>query len=101
MSTNPQTYAVTTVSNDRLRIFQRAANAEKMIELLFHYRDEGRYLLHGFVVMPDHLHVLLTPSPQQTIERCIQMPEGRLFIRYSRKLQGRHLATRIPRTPRA
>jgi len=76
MSTNPQTYAITSVAHDRLRIFQRTANAEKMVELIFRYSDEGRYLLHGFVVMPDHIHVLLTPSSDQTIERCVQCIKG-------------------------
>ena len=31
-----------------------------LIDTLAHYRDAGRYLLHEFVVMPDHLHALLT-----------------------------------------
>ena len=28
---------------------------------LQHYRREGHYKLHAFVVMPDHIHLLLTP----------------------------------------
>jgi len=47
-----------------------------MMDMLFHYRDEGRYLLHGFAIMPDHIHVLLTPSEGQTIERCAQCIKG-------------------------
>lgn len=51
-------------------------NAELLVETLFHYRDHGRYHLHGFVVMPEHLHALLTPSESQTIERCAQCIKG-------------------------
>jgi putative transposase len=35
-----------------------------------------RYQLHGFAIMPEHLHVLLTPSVNQTIERCAQCIKG-------------------------
>jgi putative transposase len=54
----------------------RAANAELMVKMLFHYRNQGRYLLHGFAIMPEHLHVLLTPFNHQTIERCAQCIKG-------------------------
>ncbi len=70
------TYALTTSTYGRRAILNRAANAEMLVQILFHYRDRGRYRLHGFAVMPDHLHVLLTPSPNQTIERCAQCIKG-------------------------
>jgi putative transposase len=55
------TYALTTATYQRRAIFTRTVNAELLLAILFHYRDQGRYLLHGFVIMPEHLHVLLTP----------------------------------------
>ncbi len=70
------TYALTTTTYQRRSLFVRTANAELMVKMLFHYRDQGRYHLHGFAVMPEHLHVLLTPSPNQTIERCAQCIKG-------------------------
>ena len=71
-----ETYALTTTTYQRRALFVRTANAELLVKTLFHYRDQGRYLLHGFVVMPEHLHVLLTPSEGQTIERCAQCIKG-------------------------
>ena len=71
-----ETYALTTATFQRRAIFVRTANAELLVKKLFHYRDQGRYHLHGFVVMPEHLHVLLTPAPNQTIERCAQCIKG-------------------------
>ncbi len=70
------TYALTTVTYQRRALFVRTANAELLLTTLFHYRDQGRYKLHGFVIMPEHLHVLLTPSSNQTIERCAQCIKG-------------------------
>ncbi|SNS28710.1 putative transposase [Granulicella rosea] len=74
MRQRPQTYALTAVSHQRRQTFQRAANAELLIDTLFRYRDQGRYLLHGFVVMPDHLHVLATP--EEPIEKMAQLIKG-------------------------
>jgi putative transposase len=70
------TYALTTATYQRRALFVRTANAELLVNVLFHYRDQGRYQLHGFAVMPEHLHVLLTPAPSQTIERCAQCVKG-------------------------
>lgn len=69
-------YALTTTTHQRRALFVRTANAELLVSTLFHYRDQGRYLLHGFAIMPEHLHVLLTPSANQTVERCAQCIKG-------------------------
>ena len=69
-------HALTTTTHQRRALFVRTANAELLVSTLFHYRDQGRYLLHGFAIMPEHLHVLLTPSANQTVERCAQCIKG-------------------------
>ena len=71
-----ETYALTTATYQRRALFVVTRNGELLVEKLFHYRDQGRYQLHGFVVMPEHLHILLTPTPNQTIERCAQCIKG-------------------------
>ena len=82
------TYALTTGTHQRRAIFLRTANAELLIEVLFHYRDQGRYNLHGFAVMPEHLHVLLTPAANQTIERCAQCIKGGFSFRAKSQFSG-------------
>src|ERR1035441_7801477 len=76
MRLKPQTYALTAVTHQRRRLFQRSATAELFIATLFRYRDAGKFQLHAFVVMPDHAHVLLTPGPDIAIERCAQLVKG-------------------------
>jgi putative transposase len=71
-----ESYALTTATYQRRVLFVVTKNAEMLVKTLFHYLDQGRYRLHGFVVMPEHLHVLLTPSESQTIERCAQCIKG-------------------------
>ncbi len=70
------TYAITISTFQQLRHFQRSANAELFIHTLARYRDQGRFLLHGFVVMPDHVHILLTPSIDQATSRIVQLIKG-------------------------
>lgn len=70
------TYAVTILTHQRQRHFQRTANAELFIQTLFRYRDQRKFQLHGFVVMPDHVHVLCTPAIDQSTSRCIQFIKG-------------------------
>jgi putative transposase len=40
-----------------------------LIDTLYHYRGLA-YLLHEFVIMPDHIHVILTPKTR--LEKAIQ-----------------------------
>jgi putative transposase len=76
MRLKPQTYVLTTVAYQRRRVFQRDTNAEVFIATLFRYRDAGTFQIHAFVVMPDHVHILLTPAPETAIERCAQLIKG-------------------------
>ena len=58
------------------RLFPVEAYARLFLKILFHYRRDGRYFLHAFVVMPDHIHLLLTPAQNVTIERAVQLIKG-------------------------
>jgi putative transposase len=71
----PGTFFVTTATYNRRRLFQLEANALLLIDTLQHYRREGNYKLHAFVVMPDHIHLLLTPEAI-TLERAIGLVKG-------------------------
>jgi Transposase IS200 like len=42
-----------------------------------------------FVLMPDHIHLLLTPSPDITLERAVQLIKGGSARRISRELNFR------------
>ena len=69
-------FFVTTVTAERQPIFRREAAANLLIETLAHYRDERKFLLHEFVIMPDHVHALLTPAPEISLERALQFIKG-------------------------
>jgi len=54
------TFLTTAVTYDRRRIFRVDATAKLVLKTLQFYRREGFYKLHAFVVMPDHIHLLIT-----------------------------------------
>ncbi len=46
-------------------LLARPELADLVVQALHHHED--RYVLHDFVVMPNHVHLLLTPGPVQTL----------------------------------
>ena len=46
------------------------------MDSLLHYRTQGAFLLHCFVLMSDHFHILLTPNTATTLERVAQFIKG-------------------------
>ena len=46
-------------------LLARPELADLVVQALHHHED--RYVLHDFVVMPNHVHLLLTPGPGQTL----------------------------------
>lgn len=69
---NQQTYFVSSQTWGRRGLFQSAQWAELFIKMLFHYRSS--YLLHEFVLMSDHFHLLITPKT--SLEKAVQFIKG-------------------------
>ena len=75
-------FFVSTVTIQRLPIFRRESNAKLLIDTFVHYRDAGKFLLHEFVIMPDHVHALLTPI---SLERAMQFIKGGFSYRLDKR----------------
>jgi putative transposase len=80
---NGQTYFVTSNTVQRQAFFKHSRWAELFLKTLYSYRPE-RFLIHGFVVMPDHFHVLMTP--QENLERAVQCIKGGFSFRAKKEL---------------
>jgi len=76
-----RTFFITSQTAQRKTIFQVHKTAELLIETLLDYRAQQKYLLHEFVVMPDHFHLLITSSPQISLERAVQFIKGGFSFR--------------------
>jgi putative transposase len=79
------TYFVTSATFNRRSLFQVAANSELFLETLQQYRHQGHYKLHAFVVMPDHIHLLLSPQGI-ALERVVGLIKGGFSHRLGSKL---------------
>jgi len=80
---NSGTFFITAITNNRRRLFQVDAHATLFLETLQHYRAEGLYKLHAFVVMPDHIHLLVTTGD---LAKAIQHIKGGFSRRLASKL---------------
>lgn len=56
------------------------------IDVLRDYRRKNDFLLHAFVMMPTHIHLLITPAPARSLEKCIQFIKGNLSYRAKKEL---------------
>jgi putative transposase len=76
MISPPGTYFVTFLTWQRRRLFVVDNYARLFLKTLYHYRRQGSFQLHAFVLMPEHVHLLLTPARDVTIERAVQLIRG-------------------------
>jgi len=81
-----RTFFVTTNCYQRQAIFRDAERARLIVAVLQDNRGKGRFLLHEFVVMPDHIHLLLTPAPEVSLEKAVQFIKGGLSFRVKKEL---------------
>ena len=81
-----RTYFVTAVTAQRRSLFQVTATAELLQRTTLAYRSQGRFLLHAFVIMPDHFHALITPAPDVSLEKAMQYIKGGFSFRLKSKL---------------
>jgi putative transposase len=75
-------FATTKTSMGR-RLLQSERNANLLIEVLRSLVAERKFKLHDFVIMPEHVHVLLTVDNEMTIEKAMQLIKGRFSHRLS------------------
>jgi len=90
-----RTFFVTSVTWGRRPIFRAEPLARLFLDTLQHYRAQHRYLLHELVLMPEHFHLLLTPMPNVSLEKVVQLIKGAFSFRVKRGdgLELRGLAT--------
>jgi len=81
-----RTYFITTTTANRRRHFQVEANAQLLLDVLMEQRAKNRFELHAFVLMPDHIHAILTPSPEVSLEKAVQFIKGNFSHRFKSKL---------------
>lgn len=82
-TSNGQTYMITSSTWGRRALFQKERWVRLLMDTLYHYRGSA-YLLHEFVIMPDHIHVILTP--RTSLEKAVQFIKGGFSYRAKKEL---------------
>ena len=82
---NSQTYFVTSKTWEGRHLFQAEPWARLFFKTLLTYRGKA-YLLHEFVQMPDHFHLLITPDI--ALERAVQFIKGGFSFRVKKELNS-------------
>ena len=80
---NAQTYFVTSDTWERRALFQTESWARLFFKVLLSHRGDS-YLLHEFVLMPDHFHLLTTPVV--SLEKAVQLIKGGFSFRAKKEL---------------
>ena len=80
-----RTFFVTTRTSMGQRLFQSERNAELIIDVLRSGALAREFELHDFVIMPDHVHLLITVPDGISIERAMQLIKGRLSYRMKKE----------------
>jgi putative transposase len=80
-----RTFFATTKTHMGRRLLQSDRNASLLIDVLRSYVTARKFQLHDFVVMPDHLHLLITVQSQMTIEKAMQLVKGRFSYRLKKE----------------
>jgi putative transposase len=60
--------------------------ANLFLNVLRSYAAEGRFRVHDFVVMRDHIHLILSVTGETTIEKAVQLIKGNFSYRAKKEL---------------
>ena len=89
MSLAPQeirTFFISTATWERRSILQSTPLCDLLLNILRENRAKQRFELHEFVLMRDHVHLILTPSSQVPLEKAIQFIKGGFSFRAKKDL---------------
>jgi putative transposase len=84
-----RTFFLTSSTWGKCALLQSTRAAGLLIDVLYHYRGLKKYLLHEFVIMPDHFHLLITVGAEITVEKAVQLIKGGFAFRAGRELRFR------------
>ena len=83
-----RTFFITAATWGRRPIFRAEPMALLFLDTLQRYRAQHKFLLHEFVLMPDHCHLLLTPAPEVPMEKAVQLIKGGFSFRVKKELNS-------------
>jgi REP element-mobilizing transposase RayT len=74
-------YHVMARGNNRQPIFLEPADFQQFLRQLARYRERWQFRIHAYVLMPNHVHLLLEVNADATISRIMQIVTS-MYARY-------------------
>ena len=68
-------YMITTATNNRKPVFEDSKCADILLNAILFGRKQKWYRLLSFVIMPDHLHLIIVPE-HRSISECMKSIKG-------------------------
>jgi|SRR5579859_1243685 len=82
----PRTFFLTTSTASGRHILQTERMANLLIDVLRNCMHARRFVVHDFVVMPDHVHILVTLPGDLGVEKAMQFIKGGFSYRAKKEL---------------
>jgi len=78
-------FFVTFVTHQRCPLFRNAQRSQLMCDVLACQVQLGRMVMHAYVLMPDHVHLVIEPSVDVSVEKAVQFIRGGFSFRVKRE----------------
>jgi putative transposase len=81
-----RTFFATSRTSMGRRLLQSERHANLFIDVLRSYVSAKKFTIHDFVVMPNHVHLLMTLDREMSIEKAMQLIKGGYSYRLRKEL---------------
>ena len=69
-------FILTSVTRDRTPVFSRGKAAALLEAIFIYYHQVMRFAMYGYVIMPDHFHLICRPSSRYNISEIMNAIKG-------------------------
>ena len=77
-----EVYFITTKTFKNQKIFDNSLICELLIKVLVDCRLKYKFKLYGYVIIPDHVHLLIMPAEKMNISEAIHRIKGNFAYQY-------------------
>jgi REP-associated tyrosine transposase len=81
-----RTFFLTTRTAESKPILQTDRMAALFVDVLRSYMRAGKFRVHEFVIMPNHVHLLVSVGADMSIEKAMQLIKGNFSFRAKAEL---------------
>ena len=81
-----RTFFISTATWERRSLLQSTPLCDLLLNVLRENRAKQRFELHEFVLMRDHVHLILTPSSLIPLQKAIQFIKGGFSFRAKKEM---------------